>query len=111
MEQQLEDIREQQRNTWNKFSPGWKKWDDLTMDFLKPIGDEIIRQLALKDNDVVLDVAAGTGEPGLTIAEHLKYGKVIITDLADDMLVIAHENAARRGIRNVEFCACDVRSE
>ena len=36
MEKQLELIREQQRASWNKFSPGWKKWDELFMDFLKP---------------------------------------------------------------------------
>jgi ubiquinone/menaquinone biosynthesis C-methylase UbiE len=108
MEQVLQDIREQQKATWNKFSPGWKKWDDMSMDFLKPMGDEIIEQLNLKDTDVVLDVAAGTGEPGLTIAGRVKSGKVIISDLADDMLVIAHENAKRKGIKNVEFLACDV---
>lgn len=108
MEQQLLEISEQQKASWNKSSPGWKKWDDMTMDFLKPFGNEIIKQLKLKDTDVVLDVAAGTGEPGLTIASKLKNGKVIITDLADDMLVIAHESAARAGIKNVEFSACDV---
>jgi ubiquinone/menaquinone biosynthesis C-methylase UbiE len=107
MQQQFQDIREQQKATWNKFSPGWKKWDDMTMDFLKPMGDAIIEQLNLKDTDLVLDVAAGTGEPGLTIAGKVTKGKVIITDLADDMLVIAHENAAAKGIRNVEFSACD----
>ncbi len=108
MEQQLEQIREQQKETWNKFSPGWKKWDTLTMDFLKPIGDEIIRLLNPKGADVVLDVASGTGEPGLTIATMLTGGKVIITDLAEDMLEIARENATRRGIKNIETRACDV---
>jgi ubiquinone/menaquinone biosynthesis C-methylase UbiE len=108
MEQQLELIRDQQKAAWNKFSPGWKKWDELTMDFLKPFGDEIIHQLHLQETDSVLDVAAGTGEPGLTIASMVKSGKVIITDLADDMLVIAHEKATIKGIRNIEFCACDV---
>lgn len=108
MEQQLTEIREQQKATWNRFSPGWRKWDDMTMDFLKPMGDAIIQQLHLKDTDVALDVAAGTGEPGLTIAGIVKNGRVIISDLADDMLVVAHENAKRKGIRNVEFLACDV---
>jgi len=108
MEQQLEQIREQQKASWNKFSSGWKKWDDLTMDFLKPMGTEIIKQLNLKSNDVVLDVAAGTGEPGLTIATALPEGKVIITDLAEDMLEIARENAMLRGIKNIETVACDV---
>ncbi len=108
MKQQLEQIREQQKETWNKFSPGWKKWDDLFMDFLGPMGDEIIRLLNPKGNDAVLDVAAGTGEPGLTIASKLKGGKVVITDLAQDMLEIAKENAIRRGIHNIETRACDV---
>ncbi len=108
MEQQLQDIREQQKVTWNKFSSGWKKWDDLTMDFLKPMGDAIIDQLHLNDTDVVLDVAAGTGEPGLSIATRLTRGKVIINDLSDDMLVVAHEKAADKGVKNVEFFAGDV---
>ncbi len=108
MEQQLELIREQQRASWNKFSPGWKKWDDLFMDFLKPMGDEIIQQLNPENDDVVLDIASGTGEPGLTIANLVKNGKVVITDLAEDMVDIARENALLRGINNIETLACDV---
>jgi ubiquinone/menaquinone biosynthesis C-methylase UbiE len=108
MEQQLEQIREQQKESWNRFSSGWKKWDELVMDFLKPMGNEIIKMLNPKDNDVVLDVAAGTGEPGLTIASMLNGGKVVITDLSEDMLAIALENAEQRGIKNIETCACDV---
>ena len=108
MEAQLEEIREQQKETWNKFSPGWRKWDELTMEFLKPVGDEIIRLLKPKGNDLVLDVAAGTGEPGLTIATMLTGGKVIVTDLAEGMLEVACENAAKRGIKNFETKTCDV---
>ncbi|MBF9236552.1 class I SAM-dependent methyltransferase [Hymenobacter sp. BT683] len=108
MEQQLELIREQQKETWNKFSGGWHKWNDLTMDWLKPMGDEIIRLLNLKADDVVLDVAAGTGEPGLTIATQVRAGKVIITDLAENMLAIARQNAEEQGIKNIETIACDV---
>ncbi|MDP2363601.1 MAG: class I SAM-dependent methyltransferase, partial [Ignavibacteria bacterium] len=102
MEQQLETIREQQKASWNKFSPGWKKWDNLTMDFLKPMGDEIIRMLKPKSNEIFLDVAGGTGEPGLTIASMINGGKVFITDIAEGMLEIAQENAMLRGIKNIE---------
>lgn len=108
MELQPDQIREQQRESWNKFSPGWKKWDNLFMDFLKPMGDEIIEQLNLENKSIVLDVAAGTGEPGLTIASKVTGGKVFITDLSEDMLDIAEENAIRRGIINIETIACDV---
>jgi len=108
MDQQLAEIRDQQKQSWNKFSSGWKKWDDLTMDFLKPMGDEIIRRLRPSGNDQVLDIAAGTGEPGLTIATMLTgNGRVVITDLSEGMLEVARENAEKRGIRNVEAIACD----
>ncbi|MDI9256836.1 class I SAM-dependent methyltransferase [Flavobacterium sedimenticola] len=108
MESELEQIREQQRASWNKFSPGWKKWDDLMMDFLRPMGNEIIQSLQLKETDHVLDIAAGTGEPGLTIAALVGKGKVVITDLSEDMLDIAKENALHKGINNIETLACDV---
>jgi SAM-dependent methyltransferase len=108
MEQQLIQIREQQKDSWNRFSSGWKKWDDLTMRFLQPMGDAIIDRLGPHNGQVVLDVAAGTGEPGLTIASRLRGGRVVISDLAEDMLAVARENAERRGITNVETRACDV---
>lgn len=108
METQLEQIRKEQKASWNKFSPGWKKWDALTMDFLKPMGEEIIRQLDLQKDDVVLDVATGTGEPGLTIAGKVPEGKVVMIDLAEDMLKIARENAVSRGLDNIETKVCDV---
>lgn len=59
----------------------------MVMDFLKPIGDGIIALLKLQNNDIILDVAAGIGEPGLTIASMVKGGKVIITHLAENMLL------------------------
>ncbi|MFI5131807.1 MAG: class I SAM-dependent methyltransferase, partial [Chitinophagales bacterium] len=108
MEAELRQIRDQQKDSWNKFSPGWKKWDQFVMDWLKPIGDEMIQSLDLRRTDSVLDVAAGTGEPGLTIAAITKEGKVVINDLAASMLQIAHENAAKKGITNYETVACDV---
>ena len=108
MEAQLVQIREQQKEVWNRFSPGWKKWDDLTMDFLKPMADAIIQQIKPKDAEIILDVASGTGEPGLTIATLLRGGKVIAADLAEGMLEVAVEKANILGIKNYEAITSDV---
>jgi ubiquinone/menaquinone biosynthesis C-methylase UbiE len=108
MEAELIKIRDQQKDSWNKFSPGWRKWDQFVMDWLQPMGDEMIRPLNLKSTDHVLDVAAGTGEPGLTIASAVKNGKVVITDLAETMLEVARENAAKKGVTNYETVVADV---
>jgi ubiquinone/menaquinone biosynthesis C-methylase UbiE len=108
MNPQLEEIRDQQKQSWNKFSPGWKKWDSLTMDFLHPMGEAIIASIKPSGDDMILDIAAGTGEPGLSIAAMLSGGKVVMADVAGDMLAIARENAERRGIRNIETVVSDV---
>ncbi|WP_324671325.1 class I SAM-dependent methyltransferase [Hymenobacter sp. GOD-10R] len=108
MEAQLTQIREQQKTTWNKFSAGWRKWDNFTTNWMRPVGEEMIGALQLKDTDIVLDVAAGTGEPGLTIATIVKNGKVIITDLAESMLDVARDKAIAAGVSNYETAVCDV---
>ena len=108
MSLQAEQIREQQKASWNKFSSGWKKWDAFNMEFLKPMGEAIVASLELQDTDSVLDIATGTGEPGITIAKIVSKGKVTGTDLAEDMLAIARENAQLNGISNYETQVADV---
>src|SRR5215475_881644 len=84
MRSQLEEIRDQQRQTWDKFSSGWKKWDKVVLDWLDPVGLELVRSAGLRDDANVLDVAAGTGEPGITAAALVPKGMVTVTDLSDD---------------------------
>lgn len=108
METVLEQIRDQQKASWNKFSPGWKKWDTLFMDFMGPMGSVITDRLQLKGHERVLDIASGTGEPAFTIAARVPGGEVVLTDLADGMLEVARENAARHGITNIQTRVCDV---
>ncbi len=110
MDAQLEKIRQVQKDAWNKSSLGWKKWDDMAMAFMKPMGDAMIQLLRIRDDDHILDVATGTGEPGLTMASKMKRGKVTATDLAEEMLAVAGENAFSRNINNFETVCCDVSS-
>ncbi|MBK8311422.1 MAG: class I SAM-dependent methyltransferase [Chitinophagaceae bacterium] len=105
---EFEQIRLQQKESWNKFSAGWKKWDELTMSFLKPMGQKIIEFIKPEGSKTILDIASGTGEPGLSIATMLNGGKVIMTDIAENMLAIAKENADARNILNVETILTDV---
>lgn len=99
-------IREQQRQTWNKFSSGWGKWDGIVLPMLSAIGSEMVEELRPAANALCLDIASGTGEPGLSIAALVPQGRVIMTDLARGMLDIAAQNAVRRGLNNVEVREC-----
>ncbi len=103
----LDQIRDQQRDTWDRFSAGWKKWDAMVLGWLAPYGEAMIRHAKLREDSNVLDIAAGTGEPGLTAAARVPRGRVTVTDLAERMLAVTAENAARRGLRNVETRVCD----
>jgi ubiquinone/menaquinone biosynthesis C-methylase UbiE len=108
MNEQLQTISYEQKKTWNKVSDGWKKWNEFTMNFLKPMGNAIIKALNIKSNDVVLDVASGTGEPAFSIAAIATKGKVYATDLSEEMLAVARSYADERDIKNIEFRVADV---
>ncbi len=108
MNEQQQAIRDEQRKAWNKVSHGWKKWNEFTMNFLKPMGDAIIKALDIKSNDVVLDIASGTGEPAFSMAAIAKNGEVYATDLSEEMLALARNYADERDIYNIEFKVADV---
>lgn len=103
----LDRIRAQQHDAWDRFSSGWKKWDATVMAWLAPFGAAMIRRSNLHDDSHVLDVAAGTGEPGLTAAVLVPRGRVTLTDLAERMLAVAVQNAADRQLHNVGTRVCD----
>ena len=107
METALTHIRDQQQQTWDKFSPGWKKWDTWAMNFLRPMGTKIIEGLRIQPTDQVLDIATGTGEPGLSIARLASHGAVTGLDLSEGMLAVARENAAHQGLTNYTAVAGD----
>lgn len=99
----LDEIREQQRQSWNKFAPGWKKWDAFAMEFLRPMGEAIIKEAALKPGMRVLDAACGTGEPGLTAAKLVgPSGRVTGVDLSEEMIRFTQEKAKALELANYE---------
>lgn len=101
------EIRSQQRETWDRFSPGWRKWNDLVMDMLQPVGAAIIARIDPREDASHLDVAAGTGEPGLSIAELAPKGRVVLSDLSLGMLEGARASAEARGLSHVEVREAD----
>ena len=108
MNENLQAIRDEQKEKWNTVSDGWKKWNEFTMNFLKPMGDAIIKALDIKTNDVVLDIASGSGEPAFSIAAIATNGKVYATDLSEEMLSIGRTYAGERDVNNIEFKTADV---
>ena len=101
-----DEIRDVQRAAWAGLSAGWEKWDPVIMDQLGPVGTAIIGRLGIAGDQQHLDIAAGTGEPGLTVARLAPRGHVVLTDLAAEMLAIATQRAKAQGITNFETRVC-----
>jgi SAM-dependent methyltransferase len=76
------------------------------MDQLGPVGAAIIEGLDIAEDQQHLDIAAGTGEPGLSIAKLASRGRVVLTDLAPEMLDVATRRARAQGITNIETKVC-----
>ncbi|MEV5054153.1 class I SAM-dependent methyltransferase [Arthrobacter sp. LAR12-1-1.1] len=100
-------IRDQQRIIWNEFSAGWNKWDAELLGWQAPFGEALLEELPLRPDSRVLDVAAGTGEPGLTVAKRVSEGRVVLADISAGMLRVAEEKASAWGLTNLDFEVCD----
>ena len=101
-----DEVRNAQRATWAGLSAGWEKWDAVIMDQLGPVGAAMIERLGIADDHQVLDIASGTGEPGLSIARLTPKGRVVLTDLAPEMLDVAARRATAQGVDNIETTVC-----
>jgi len=101
-----DEIRDGQRAAWAGLSASWEKWDAVIMDQLRPVSEAMIGRLAVSPGHRYLDVATGTGEPGLSIARLVPGGRVVLTDLSAEMLDVAARRATALGVTNVETEVC-----
>ena len=86
----------------------WRKWHDKSVQFWEDLTRVLVHAAQLQPGQRVLDLASGTGDPAMTLAECVgPTGHVVVTDLAPQMLEIARENALKTGLRNLTFEVVD----
>lgn len=85
----------------------WRRWHDKSVYFWRELNAALFAHAALAPGKRVLDLAGGTGDPGLEIARRVAPGEVVITDFAPQMVAIAREFAARDGLTNVTCATAD----
>jgi SAM-dependent methyltransferase len=100
------EIRDGQRTAWAGLAAGWEKWDSVIMEQLAPVSTAMIECLDVVEDQQHLDIASGTGEPGLSIAGLSPKGHVVMTDLVPEMLDIAARRAKAQGVANIETKVC-----
>ncbi len=83
-------------------------YDNSPMRFFDKSAVRLVELSALKGNEIILDVATGTGKVALAAAKHLKNGKVIGIDLSEGMLDCAKVKAQKAGLTNILFKCEDI---
>ncbi len=89
---------------WRESAPYWARHADIVRAMFAPITNAIIEAAAIKDGEVVLDVAGGSGEPSLTIAGVVGPSTLIVfTDAVAGMVETTRALARDRELINLEF--------
>ncbi len=96
------------RDQWDRCASGWNDKSPLIRAWLRPSTDLLLDMAELRPGFRVLDVAAGSGDQTLDIAERVgPHGSVLATDLSRGILALASENARQRGIPTIDTLVAD----
>ena len=99
-----ERVNREQREFWNNAAPGWKQMWSVLERAGQPVSDRLVELARVAPGNRVLDIATGSGEPGLTAARRVGPGGLVVaTDQSPAMLELARERAAALGLHNVKF--------
>ena len=92
---------------WRESAPYWAKHAGIVRAMFGPITTALIETASIKTGDLVLDVAGGSGEPSLTIAEALGPStSIVFTDAVAEMVGTTRDEARLRKLTNIEFARC-----
>jgi len=105
------DIKATIHEEWQGAAPLWKKWYTKLASQSRSATELVVIGAALSPGQHVLDLASGTGEPALSIANVVgPNGRVVATDMVPEMLEGGRDNALALNLSNMEFKVADAES-
>ena len=103
-----EQIKQRQRHTWSSVAAGWGRRYEMMRRRSANVTTRMLDLAGVVPGASVLDIASGSGEPAISAAQRVgAEGRVLGTDLVEDMLVHARAHAASAGLANIEFECVD----
>lgn len=101
-------FKESTRDQWQTAAPAWHRWGPVLNAWLGPATELMLDMANVEEGDHVLDVAAGTGQQSLAAARRVNAGgKVLATDISQNILEFAAETAKKAGLSNIETRVLD----
>ena len=91
--------RKQSLDTWAEMASGWEDRREWLMDMTEPVSAWLLDKVDPRPGETILEIAAGTGDLGLRVAERVgQQGRVISTDFAPEMVDVARRQGESRGL-------------
>jgi len=104
----LDEYRADSLASWNEAAPSWGKRHDWLFEQTRPVTERIVEALGPGPGESILELAAGPGDLGLSIAERVApAGRLVSSDFSPEMVALARENGTARGLTNVEYRVLD----
>jgi len=93
---------------WQTMAAGWERRRADMETVTEPIRDWLVRELAPKPGETILELAAGPGDTGFAAAALLgNEGQLISTDFSSEMTEVARRRGRELGLLNVEYRTMD----
>jgi ubiquinone/menaquinone biosynthesis C-methylase UbiE len=106
-----EAIEQQRRENYEiakAIAPGWERWRARIEEATTPVREWMLKQLAPRPGDTVLELAAGAGDTGFEAAAIVgERGRLISTDFSPAMMDVARRRGAELGLGNVDHRLMD----
>jgi ubiquinone/menaquinone biosynthesis C-methylase UbiE len=98
------DVKEEYKK-WSESAYYWNFYRTKIERIYGPITQAILTSAGIKQNDVVLDIGGGAGEPSLTIQQTTD-ATLVFTDPTSAMTFFTRAEANKRNLRKMAFCCC-----
>lgn len=109
-DRKVTDFKQRVEKEWagDDAAAAWQKHYPQMRAQLAQVTEALVEAAAPRPGMSILDLASGTGEPALTLAQRVgPTGRVTATDLSGSMLAALTTNAIAEGVTNLETKVCD----
>ncbi len=96
------------RDQWDASGAGYDAWGGTLQALIRPAAEHLMDAMGLRQGNLVLELACGSGTFTLLLAERIGAGgQLLATDLSPGMVALARGNVERAGWPHVEVREMD----
>jgi ubiquinone/menaquinone biosynthesis C-methylase UbiE len=106
----MNDATSSIRKVWDDRATRWYDQRESILAASRPVHEWLVRNVAPKPGQRLLEIAAGPGDTGFLAAPLLGSGRLVSTDIAPAMVEAARKRGAELGITNADYRVLDAQA-